>query len=197
MAQYQLQPNEVIVLPAARVQRGNGLLPTYSDDLVLTNLHLIWVNKGMLGNVKHVEYFPLSLIKVYNEQAQALLTKSGNGTSQLEVFFHNGEEVFKFQSGAKKDIEKWADAINRVVTGHGAEVGSSGSRALPGTAAVAETLKDTFGQFRASFGGGKGPSASVQPVKVSSKCAGCGAAISGISGTTATCEHCDSDSLLP
>ena len=47
MAQYQLQPNEVIVLPAARVQRGNGLLPTYSDDLVLTNLHLIWVNKGV------------------------------------------------------------------------------------------------------------------------------------------------------
>lgn len=191
MAKYNLQPNEAVVLKAESVQRGNGLLSAFTDELVLTNLHLIWVNKGMLGNVKRIEYFPLALVKVFNDQAQALLAKSGNGTPQLEVFFQNGEEVFKFRSGGKREIGKWVDAINRVVTGNGAEITS---KALPGTGIVAETLRDTFSQFRGSFGGGgKGSSA----VRVSSKCSGCGASISGISGTVARCQYCDSESMLP
>ncbi len=195
---YTLQPNEAVVLKGERVQRGNGLLSAFTDELVLTSQHLIWVNKGMLGNVKRVEYFPLALVKVFNDQAQALLAKGGNGTPQLEVFFQNGEEVFKFQSGGKREVVKWVDAINRVVTGNGPAVGSSARMALPGTGAVAETLRDTFSQFKTSFGGGaKGSSAQAQPVRVSSKCFGCGASISGIGGTVAKCQYCDSESKLP
>jgi hypothetical protein len=197
MAKYNLQHNEAVLLSAERVQRGTGRLSAFTDELVLTNLHLIWVNKGIVGNVKRVEYLPLALVKVFNDQAQARLSKSGNGIPQLEVFFQNGEEVFKFQSGGKREIAKWIDAINRAVTGNGAGVGGPASKALPGTGVVAETLRDTLGQFRASFGGGKGSGAQAQSERVSTQCPGCGASISGITGTVARCEHCDSESRLP
>lgn len=195
---YTLQPNEAVLLQGQRVQRGGGLLSAFTDDLVLTSQHLIWVNKGMLGNVKGVEYFPLALVKVFEGRAQALLAKGGNGTPQLEVFFQDGAEVFRFQTGGKREIEKWIGAINRAVTGEGAEQGRSAGRALPGTGAVAETLRDTFSQFRTSFGGGAtGSNAQAQAVRTSSKCSGCGASVSGISGTVATCQYCDSESKLP
>ena len=197
MAKYDLQSNEAVVLNAVGVLHGNGLLSAYTDELVLTNLHLIWVSKGPLRNVKRIEYFPLALIKVINNRAQALSTKRGDGTQQLEVFFQNGQEAFRF-SGGKKEIGQWVDAINLAVTGNGPESGSSAGRALPGTGAVAETLRDTFSQFKGSFGGGgKAPSAAAQPVRASSKCPGCGASISGVSGTVAKCQYCDSESTLP
>lgn len=59
----------------------------------------------MLGNVKHVNL--RSLIKVYNEQAQALLTKSGNGTSQLEVLLHEHIKVLKPPVRRQEDVGGW------------------------------------------------------------------------------------------
>lgn len=197
MAKYNLQPNEAVVLKADSVQRGDGLLAGFTDELVLTNLHLIWVSKGMFGNVKRIEYLPLALVKVFDDQAQALTSKASNGSPQLEVFFQNGEESFRFQSGGRGEVGRWVDAISRLVTGHGAAAGVAPSRALPGTAAVADTLRDTFSQFKGAFGGaGKEPSAPPPPARSSSKCTGCGAPMSGFTGSVATCEYCDSESRL-
>ena len=198
MAKYNLQPSEAVLHTSeSGVQRGTAIFSAFKGELVLTNLHLIWVNKGMAGNVKQIEYFPLALVKVYNNQAQALMTKSGNGLPQLEVFFQTGEEVFKFQTGGKREVAKWIDAINRAVTGNETEVSRSAGRALPGTGAVAETLRDTFSQFKGSFGGGARGSNAQQPVRSSTKCLGCGASISGIAGTVAQCQYCDSELKLP
>lgn len=197
MAKYNVQPNEVVVLKAESVQTGDGFLAVFTDDLVLTNLHLIRVSKGMFGNVKGIEYFPLARIKVFDNQAQAFLSKSGNGIAQLEVFFQDGEQVFKFRKGGKREIVKWVAAINRVVTGDGTAAGSSASKALPGTGAVAETLRDTFSQFKGVLGGGAvDPKAHGQPARASSKCSSCGATISGFTGTVAKCQYCDSESKL-
>lgn len=199
MAKYNLQQGEAVLLPSdVPVQRGNGILAAYTDELVLTNQHLIWVNKGVLGKVKHIEYFPLAMVKVFNDQAQVLASKSRNGMPQLEVYFQDREEVFKFQTGGKREIQKWIEAINQAVTGKGEEVRRSASKAIPGTGAVAETLRDTFSQFRTSFGSGvSGARTQAQSVRASSKCPGCGASISGVSGQVAKCLYCDSESNLP
>jgi len=195
MAKYNLQPNEAVLHTSeSAVQRGTKLFALYTGELVLTNLHIIWVNKNTFGKVKEVEYLPLALIKVHADQAQARLTKNNQGLSQLEVYFQNGEEVFKFQSGKAREIEKWIDAINRAVTGNGVDPAKAPGRALPGTGAVAETLRDTFSHFKSSFGGG---AAAAAPQRMSSKCSGCGASISGMSGTVVKCQYCDSESRLP
>lgn len=197
MAKYNLQPNEVVLHSSeAAVQRGTKVFALYTGELVLTNIHLIWLNKSHFGKVKEIDYLPLALIKVHNDQAQARLSKNHQGLPQLEVFFENGEEVFKFQTGAKREIENWIDAINRAVTGKDPEIGKAPGRALPGTAAVAETLRDTFSHFKTSFGSGTA-AAGERTTRISSRCSGCGASISGISGTVAKCEYCDTESRLP
>lgn len=201
---YTLQRNEVVLRTSrSGVQRGEGVFSSYTDDLILTNFHLIWVNKGIFGNVKQVECLPLGLIKVHNYQAQAFLNRSSNGLAQLTVFFRDGEECFKFQSGGKREVGEWVDAINRAVTGNAVAPGTSAasvSMALPGTEDLADALRDTVSQFRNAFGvgvAGTRAEAPPPPVRVSSKCLSCGASISGITGTVAKCRYCDTESKLP
>ena len=203
---YTLQRNEVVLRTSkSRVQRGERVFSGYTDDLILTNFHLIWINKGIFGNVKQVECLPLGLIKVHNYQAQAFLNKSSNGMAQLTVYFQNGQESFKFQSGGKREVGEWVDAINRAVTGNAVAPGTSAasvSMALPGTEDLADALRDTVSQIRDAFGVGVAGTSAVAPphpppVRVSSKCWSCGAPISGITGTVAKCRYCDTESRLP
>jgi len=195
MANLNLQANEAVVLKADSVMHCGGHFSSYGDELILTNIHVIWLNKGTLGNVKRTEYFPLDQIKIFNGRAQALLTKGSTGSPQLEIFLKGSQEAFRFSSSGKKEIVKWVEAINQLVTGTGGESPSSTNMSLPGTAVIAGTLRDTFGQFKNAFGGGK--DSSPQVVRVTCKCLSCGAQVSGISGTSAKCEYCDSEAMMP
>lgn len=144
MTKYELRSDEAVLLQAERVQRREGKRGG-SDGLILTNLHLIVLDRGVLGRTE-AEYLPLSRVKVVDGQSQALATKSRGGQPQLEVFFLDRHEVFTFQSGGKRAAVKWANAINSTVTGRGAEVQKPANLALPGTELVVETLRDTVGQ---------------------------------------------------
>lgn len=197
MAKFDLQHNEVVILRAEGVAHGSGMLSNHTDELVLTNLHLIWVNKGMLGNVKRTEHYPLSLIKVRDGRVQALASQDRGGLHQLEVYLQTSVEAFRFPSGGKKLAEKWSAAVDQAVTGNETTPRSSG-RALPGAALVADTLRGTFDQFRTSFGGAPAaPVAAPAPSRSAAPCPSCGAPISGISGSTAKCEYCDMETRLP
>lgn len=191
MAAYSLQPNEVMLLKEVGVSHG-GLFSGFTDELILTNLNLVLVKKGMLGNSKGVQVFPVSQIKVHNQQAQAILGKASNGLDALDVYLLNGQEQFRFQSGGKRKILAWAAKINEVVTGQpAAQVRSSASLAIPGAEAVAGALKDTFDVFKGKFG-----AKSAAPVATTGKCAACGAPMTGFQGQTATCEYCGSAQQL-
>ena len=184
-AKYSLQSNEVVVLKDEHVMHG-GFLSTYTDELILTNLNLVLLKRGLFGNSKGVLTFPVSEIKVYNQRAQATIGEASNGGALLEVYFLNGEEKFGFQSGGKKKLNEWIAKINEVVTGTEAPVHQEfGSMAIPGADLVAGVLKDTLGVFRAKLG-----SKAETAVRVTGKCHGCGAPIAGFRGETLTCEYC-------
>lgn len=195
MPQYNLQPNEVMVLTEARVAHG-GTFAGYTDELILTNLNLVLVKKGVLGNSKGIRVFPLNEVKVYNGQAQAMVGRKANGRPALDVYFLNGQEKFDFQAGGTKTILTWVAKINQVVTGQETPE-SSGTRAtpmaLPGAELVAGVLKDTFGVFKAKLGPGtQSPAKMGAPVKVGGQCRACGAPVTGFQGRQATCEYCSS-----
>lgn len=187
---YALQANEVVLLKSDAVMHG-GRMASFTDQLILTNLHLVLLKKGVFGNSKGVRPFPLNEIKVHNGRAQAVLGKSSTGFDALEVYFLNGQEAFSFASGGKKYIREWVNAIDTAVTGAEPREVDSPRMAVPGTDVVAGVLKDTFSVFKSKFAGGPALQANV-----ASKCTACGAPITGRSRTTATCQYCGSAQQL-
>lgn len=187
---YALQPNEVVLLKSEAVMHG-GRMASYTDELILTNLHLVLLKKGIFGNSKGVHAFPLSEIKVHNGRAQAALGKSSTGFDALEVYFLNGQEAFSFQSGGKKRIREWVNAIDMAVTGADPREADSPRMAVPGTDVVAGVLRDTFTVFKSKFAGEP-----AQQTKVATKCSACGAPLTGQTRSTVTCQYCGSAQQL-
>lgn len=186
-ARYDLQPNEVVVLKEDNVMNG-GTWAGYTDQLILTNLNLVLVRKGVFGGFKGLRTFPLNQIKLYNDRAQASLGKTQNGLDVLEVYLLNGHEQFGFNSGGKKKIREWAGKINEVVTGR-TEPDQTNGKAIPGSDLVAGVLKDTMNVFKSKLGaGGNAPPAA----KIAKKCGSCGAPVSGWQGQSVACEYCHS-----
>ena len=191
MAKYNLLPNESMIMTQDHVLHG-GLMASFNDELMLTNLHIVLISKGILGNTKNIQTFPLNQIKVFNGQCQVLLGKTKGGYPQLDVYFLNGQEGFGFQS--KKDAAKWLATINKLVTGNEYEADASPSMAIPGTEFIAETLKSTVDTFKGALGI-KSKSAET-PTKATKKCSFCGAPITGIKGQIVRCQYCDADQQL-
>ncbi len=176
-----LAPDEVVILESTGISHG-GALAGYTDDLILTNHSLIHLKKGLFGSVKATTRYPLSDIKVFNEQAQAKLGKQQNGSPQLEVFFVNGVETFGFQF--KKDVVKFVESINKIITGRDFKI-DTGRLAIPGTELIAKTLKGTFDTAKEAFG-----IKSKEDVKIGIKCPSCGGPVDGYKGETKKCPYC-------
>ena len=100
---YILQPGEKLLLKATSVR--HGFWSMYTDELVLTTEHLIWVKLGTFGNLKDTTYYPLSEID------QAIIGKAQNGEKQLEVYHQGQIEDFAFQSGNERTLQLWTLAI--------------------------------------------------------------------------------------
>ena len=115
MANYNLQPNEFMIMNQNQVSHG-GRMANFTGELILTNLNIVLVSKGAFGNTKGVQTFPLNQIKVFNGKAQVLLGKTRGGYPQLDLYFLNGQESFGFQS--KKEAVKWGANINKLITGN-------------------------------------------------------------------------------
>ncbi len=182
---FSLDSDEVIILKQENVWHG-GIMAGYTDDLVLTNKALAIVKKGVFGNIKQIIRYPLENIKVYNEQAQAILGKANtNGAPQLEVYFINGQENFVFRS--KRDIYVWVEKINELVTGNKTTTIDNNARmAIPGSAFIAKALKGTIDTYKDAFGIKK------KIERISNACPTCGASVTGIRGQTIKCPYCDS-----
>lgn len=198
MVNYNLEPNEIILIQSTGVLCESGKLMTaYTDELILTNISIIHVSKGMFGNTKGVKKYPLSQVKIVNDEAQAILGKSSNGTPDLQIYFVNGQLAFQFQSSGKKEIIKFVNGISEVLTGNKSLRSSVANPfAIPGAEVVAETLKDTINVLKGSFGIKPKDRAANKSVKVTKKCIGCMAPLTGTKGQSIRCRYCDTDQIL-
>lgn len=195
MAKYNLLPNESLILKSENVKHG-GMMASFSDELILTNLNIIHISKGFFGNVKDVVRYPVNQIKIYNGEPQVILSKQQGGTNQLDIFFQNGQKSFEFQSSGKKEIIQWINAIYKLLTGKEYSVATS---AIPGTEYVAKTLKDTVDVFKNVFGIKNKTNEiglKTTSVKVTKKCISCSAPLSGVQGQVVRCIYCDTEQVL-
>lgn len=196
-AKYNLQPNEWVVLlgqPGAHHSDGRGrsdtLGSTSSQELVLTNMHIILVTSSMFGKPKGVRYFPLATIRPANGRPQILITKV-NGRHTLQVHFQHGQENFAFSR--KSEAVSWLDNIEKILMGT-SYTPRDRDLSIPGASYVAESLKDTIGVFKESFGAKTKGEPAREPVV--RKCASCSAPLSGLARQIVRCQYCDTDQQL-
>ena len=179
MAKYQLQSNEGVVLQETGIcYEPNKLSTAYTDELILTNLNLIHVRKGIFMGTKGVRYIPLNQVKVIGGKCQALVGKAQNGYAILQIYTQQGTEEFAFPTKAKKNAGIWANEISRLVTGRDSE--NAPEYDFKDT--VVGQLKDAFGEVGAAFGIGFGKSGQQQKSsveRVSTKCSGCHGGVNG------------------
>ncbi|MHA7175092.1 hypothetical protein ACX80D_00375 [Arthrobacter sp. Sr24] len=142
MANLNLGPDEYVVLKSEKVLHG-GKISGYTDELILSNKNIILISKGMLGNTKGTEYFPLNTIKNIDGKSQALA--SGQ---KLDVYFLKGQDSFGFVT--KKEAKNWANNISTLLNGP-ASFDYDRDRTIPGVAYVADTLKDSLDTFKGAF----------------------------------------------
>lgn len=202
MAKYQLQSNEGVVLQETGIcYEPNKLSTAYTDELILTNLNLIHVCKGIFMGTKGVRYIPLNQVKVIGGKCQALVGKAQNGHAILQIYTQQGTEEFAFRTKAKKNAGIWANEISRLVTGRDSEnaLESQDAPKYDFEDTVVGQLKDAFGEVGAAFGIGFGKSGQQQKSsveRVSTKCSGCHAPITGVKGKAAVCKYCDTEQVL-
>ena len=202
MAKYQLQSYEGVVLQETGIcYEPNKLSTAYTDELILTNLNLIHVRKGVFMGTKGVRYIPLNQVKVIGGKCQALVGKAQNGHAILQIYTQQGTEEFAFRTKAKKNAGIWANEISRLVTGRDSEnaLESQDAPEYDFEDTVVGQLKEAFGEVGAAFGIGFGKSGQQQKSsveRVSTKCSGCHAPITGVKGKAAVCKYCDTEQVL-
>jgi hypothetical protein len=201
MAKYFLQADEGILLKGNRITHGNQTW--YTDEIMLTNLNLIWTKIGVYGFPKKLHVFPLSQIKILNERAEVRLGESSyNGSPRLEISFMDGkEETFGFSLSAeeaKKEIIKWIKAINKAVTGNDLEFESEQELINTDTSFIG-VLGNMGNQIKETFVGASRPknkNDTGQTERVVGKCKFCSAPLSGLKGQVIHCSYCDSDQQI-
>ncbi len=62
---YQLLPHEYMIMNSDRVSFGKNSM--YTDELILTNLHLIYIKKGIFGGKKLKLLFQLTKLRFLRE----------------------------------------------------------------------------------------------------------------------------------
>ena len=104
---YQLLPHEYMVMNSDHVEVWEMRF-VYRLNLILTNLHLIYIKKGLWGGKKDQVTIPINQIKIFEGKPQVSVTKT-NGVKRLEIYYNGGQAIFAFNN--TKDTDKWARNI--------------------------------------------------------------------------------------
>ena len=201
MAKLQLMPNEVIILKETNVAHG-GVMAINNDDLILTNLNIIYVDKGILGNQKEIIYYPLKTLKTYNGVPQVEIGHLSTGRRTLEFNFSNGIEVFHFDNLPDQEYDKWVDTIKGIITRNDNNVNSNtySSEIMKTDEFTREigVLKDEYRGLGKELIGAFAfkPAEGTENKATSKKCISCSAPLAGRKGMLVKCKYCDTEQVL-
>lgn len=198
MDEYNLEPGEFTIMQESSVILLDRSGEERLDEVVLTNKNLVLVNTASQGLFKRTRYLkrcPLDRIASPNGIPQAIASKHKNDY-RLQVVFDDETIALRFPANPKRTAERWAEGIRNAALGN-----LSGIRTedvLPPE--VADLVDGAKGIFGAVFAGGKKrsntPEASKRPARITKKCVGCHAPLTGRAGETVTCAYCDTKQTL-
>ena len=199
MPKLRLLSNEVIILKEINVAHG-GVMSVNNDDLILTNLNLIYIDKGILGNQKEILYFPLNTLKTYNGIPQIQIGHLSTGKSTLDFYYANGMEVFHFENPSDSSYKKWIEAVKDIFKKNDNNVNNNTYTDYKKSQFTQEigTLKDDYKNMGKELIGAYAfkPLDSSYTNAASQKCVSCSAPLSGKKGELVKCKYCDTEQVL-
>ncbi len=183
MENLPLQPNECVILQSTSVLH-RGFCMTFSAELILTNLNVFSVKRGMRRKIKDLRKYPLNQLKKMDGIPQILQGKNPrNGASELHIVFNDSQEAFEFQSNNKRQIKQWIDEVYKVF-------GVEEEIAKKATGSFFNKLKSGIDSVKSIFTEEK------HTVNITTKCIGCMAPLTGKEGELVKCKYCDTKQTL-
>lgn len=198
MSDYNLEPGEFVIMQESSPKLGGSAKDSGErlDEVVLTNQCLILVDtvsRGIFSRERMLKRCPLSKVLSEGDVPQVFVAKVRD-TYQLQIAFADETVSLEFANYSKRIAERWADAVRKAVAGNVGGIVTED--ALPPE--VAELVDGAKGFVGALFGGkpAKSDDSPKLPPRVTAKCRGCHAPISGRAGETVTCAYCDTKQTL-
>lgn len=198
MDEYNLEPGEFTIMQESSVILLDRSGEERLDEVVLTNKNLVLVNTASQGLFKRTRYLkrcPLERIASPNGVPQAIASKHKNDY-RLQVVFDDETIALRFPANPKRTAERWAEGIRNAALGNLSRIRTED--VLPPE--VADLVDGAKGIFGAVFAGGKKqantPETSKRPARITKKCVGCHAPLTGRAGETVTCAYCDTKQTL-
>lgn len=175
MNDYNLGYDETVICDCKIAQFVFSRKKRIMCELVLTNYHLIRIEKGTFGKTKNVVYSRIDSIKLFDDKAQV---RYSNG--ELTVFFFDHQDTYMLDGSHAREI---GNSINRLLTGSDEDIIQR--NAVSGIRSAAETLRGSIDAFKNGFG-----IKEKEAEKEVSMCQSCGASVSGEAGKVFNCPYC-------
>lgn len=183
MNELGIDANEIVMATVSNAFTNSKKL-SRCGDLILTDKNLIWVTRSLFGKVKYTKKIPLTMVKVFNDQAMLQLEEKMIDPSILTIQLK--DETFTVTSTEKKAMRDIVRKATEIITGGSAD--GLIKSVIPSTEQIADTAKVAANALRSAFNN----KFNKQPKRVSIECKGCGYKLSGFSGKTIRCPYCDS-----
>ena len=108
---FVLKEGEKIVFKVTNV--SSSFWSSYSNNLIVTNIEVIFEKFGTFGNFKGIERYD------YKEIKQAIIGKASNGDKQLEIYIGEKKKCFSLQSNSLRELKVLELAINDQMSDEG------------------------------------------------------------------------------
>lgn len=189
-------------------KRADSIASAFKD---IGDVYKQVLSLGLLKNGDSVEIYSLNEIKMVDSEPEIFLNES-NGTPSLDVYFTNGLSlsITRFEDGwsDRKNNQKirnalipWYNSLISVTKGEqiGKEfipIGNHHSDIVDtGNNVLSKLLKGSKDALDSSLLNRDAEKQTVS-VRVTKKCTGCGAPITGYEGKSTDCSYCDTTNYL-
>lgn len=202
MSDYNLSPNEFVILQGDSIRLVVGSETQHLKEVVLTNLNLILVRtvqRGFFNTETLIKRCPLDELQTVDGLPQAVVSKIKEDW-WLQVPFKDDVIKLKFSAEQKRLANHWVNAIRCAAMGDLSSIDTSFDPASNAWVYAIEDTKEALGSIF-----GLRPTAKEttkagvpqkKPEKVTQKCIGCHAPLTGKRGSVITCPYCDTKQTL-
>lgn len=164
-----------------------------SGDLALTSKRVIfsWTSGGLFSREENKLELPVNQLKINDgELAMDLKYSEDKCCYVLNMKFLTNELAFSIPEERKNDVVEWMDAICMEILGRKANLPTRIRNAMVGAGEFFEAANQIKGAVSA-FKDSLGLPTKQKSNKVTVRCTGCMAAVTGEKGETVRCKYCD------